>query len=284
MGYYDDRDLPFYWNVADEYVLFDRFFTSAAGGSVRNHMFWVTGTPGHRRPTSREGFGELPTIFDRLEERGISWKFYVAELRPADHCRTGTASAASRSSGCRCSTTLASSTTRSSSATSSTSRSTTRTSSAAPCPRSPTSFPSGSSEHPPGRVQAGERSSGALLTALMRSAPGTARPSCGPTTTGAAGTTTCGRRRSTVGYGFRVPALLVSPYARRGHVDSTHARLHLDPEVHRGQLGAEPLAARDARARSIAGAFDFSRPPREPSLILAARAPSRRERRAARAR
>ena len=28
MGYYDGRDLPFYWNVADQYVLFDRFFSS----------------------------------------------------------------------------------------------------------------------------------------------------------------------------------------------------------------------------------------------------------------
>src|SRR5215216_846717 len=46
MGYYDDRDLPFYWNIADDYVLFDRFFSSAAGGSVRNHMFWVTGQSG----------------------------------------------------------------------------------------------------------------------------------------------------------------------------------------------------------------------------------------------
>ena len=46
MGYYDDRDLPYYWNVADEYVLFDRFFTSAAGGSVRNHLYWVAGVPG----------------------------------------------------------------------------------------------------------------------------------------------------------------------------------------------------------------------------------------------
>ena len=28
MAYYDDRELPFYWNLADEYVLFDKFFTS----------------------------------------------------------------------------------------------------------------------------------------------------------------------------------------------------------------------------------------------------------------
>ena len=40
MGYYNDQDLPYYWNVADRYVLYDRFFTSAAGGSVWNHMYW----------------------------------------------------------------------------------------------------------------------------------------------------------------------------------------------------------------------------------------------------
>ena len=43
MGYYDGRDIPYYWNVADEYVLFDRFFTSAGGGIVWNHMYWVLG-------------------------------------------------------------------------------------------------------------------------------------------------------------------------------------------------------------------------------------------------
>ena len=53
MGYYDDRDIPFYWNVADDYVLFDRFFTSAHGGSVSNHMYWVTGTPGNPARASR---------------------------------------------------------------------------------------------------------------------------------------------------------------------------------------------------------------------------------------
>ena len=36
MAYYDDRDLPWYWNIADNYVLFDRFFSSAAAGSTAN--------------------------------------------------------------------------------------------------------------------------------------------------------------------------------------------------------------------------------------------------------
>ena len=39
MGYYDDRDIPYYWNLADNYVLFDKFFASVGGGSVKNHMY-----------------------------------------------------------------------------------------------------------------------------------------------------------------------------------------------------------------------------------------------------
>ena len=35
MGYYDGRDIPYYWNVAKQYVLFDRFFSSTAVGSRR---------------------------------------------------------------------------------------------------------------------------------------------------------------------------------------------------------------------------------------------------------
>ena len=33
MGYYDDRDIPYYWNLADNYVLFDRFFASATAAA-----------------------------------------------------------------------------------------------------------------------------------------------------------------------------------------------------------------------------------------------------------
>jgi phospholipase C len=69
MAYYDDRDLPYYWNVADEYVLFDRFFSSSNSGSIRNHMFRVTGGPGATGASESipaQGWGDIPTIFDRL--------------------------------------------------------------------------------------------------------------------------------------------------------------------------------------------------------------------------
>ena len=107
MGYYDDRDLPFYWNVADDYVLFDRFFTSAAGGSIWNHMYWVTGTPGNP---------ESDTLLDRpasttcrrsstgSQEAGISWKFYVQNYDPSQlpHVPASGRRRVPGRSGCRC--------------------------------------------------------------------------------------------------------------------------------------------------------------------------------------
>ena len=89
MGYYDDRDLPYYWNIADRYVLFDRFFSSSNSGSLENHMFWVTATSGNFEGEGipLEGFGNLPTIFDRLEEAGVSWKF-VQNYDPSITFRT----------------------------------------------------------------------------------------------------------------------------------------------------------------------------------------------------
>ena len=85
MGYYDGRDVPFSWNIADSYVLFDQFFGSSHGGTVSNHMYWVAGTAGPAGSSAgatadtipAAGFGDLPTIFDRLQAAGVDWKFYV---------------------------------------------------------------------------------------------------------------------------------------------------------------------------------------------------------------
>jgi phospholipase C len=44
MGYYDGTDIPFHWNVADQYVLFDRFFASTAIGSREAYLYWLAGT------------------------------------------------------------------------------------------------------------------------------------------------------------------------------------------------------------------------------------------------
>ncbi len=84
MGYYDGTDIPYYWNLAQNYVLFDHFFSSAKDGSFANHMYWVAGT----MPQVQKGqqlsslLTNVPTIFDRLQAAGVSWKFYVENYDP----------------------------------------------------------------------------------------------------------------------------------------------------------------------------------------------------------
>ncbi len=274
MGYYDDRDLPYYWNIADEFVLFDRFFQSAAGGSVKNHMYWVTGTPGStidRVPVG--GYSDLPTIFDRLQEKGISWKFYVQNYDPLITYR-------SIASGPRAAQVvwvpllnyaryidnpdlfshivpmdeyfkdLANNT----------------------LPAVSYLVPSGSSEHPPGSIQAGQRFVRSLINALTRSDSwydsafmwtyddwGGWYDHVVPPQVDAEG------------YGFRVPALLVSPYARRGHIEHTQMDFTSMLKFIEENWGLAPLAERDAKASSIAPAFDFSQPPRQPHFVAASR-------------
>jgi phospholipase C len=62
--------------------------------------------------------------------------------------------------------------------------------------------------------------------------------------------------------GFRIPALVLSPYARRGHVDhGTHGFESIIKMI-RYRFGTKPLTRRDAYARNIAYAFDWTGKPR----------------------
>ena len=69
------------------------------------------------------------------------------------------------------------------------------------------------------------------------------------------------------GYGFRVPAFLISPYARRGHIDSTQLDFTSILKFIEQNYGLAPLATRDAQANSLIGAFDFALAPRRPRFI-----------------
>jgi phospholipase C len=46
MGYYDRSDIPYYWDYADHYVLDDNFFSSLMGPSFPNHLYIASGTDG----------------------------------------------------------------------------------------------------------------------------------------------------------------------------------------------------------------------------------------------
>ena len=72
--------------------------------------------------------------------------------------------------------------------------------------------------------------------------------------------------------GFRLPALIVSPYAKKGFVLSTPAEQASVPRLVEELWGMTFMTARDSRARdgtagSLMGAFDFTQPPRAPLML-----------------
>jgi phospholipase C len=67
--------------------------------------------------------------------------------------------------------------------------------------------------------------------------------------------------------GFRVPTLLISPFARRRHVSSTvydHASIL---RLIEWRWGLAPLTVRDAEANNLADALDFAHPQTDAPVI-----------------
>jgi phospholipase C len=73
--------------------------------------------------------------------------------------------------------------------------------------------------------------------------------------------------------GFRVPALLVSAYARQGQVNHTVLDYTGALKFIEQNWRLDPLADRDARSNSLISAFDFAAGPRAPVLLHAGAAP-----------
>jgi phospholipase C len=46
MGYYNGTDIPYYWSYAEHYVLCDDFFSSEMGPSLPNHLYIASGADG----------------------------------------------------------------------------------------------------------------------------------------------------------------------------------------------------------------------------------------------
>ncbi len=67
--------------------------------------------------------------------------------------------------------------------------------------------------------------------------------------------------------GFRIPAVAVSPYARRGHVDHSIYGFESILKMIRYRYGLAPLTPRDLFANNIAAAFDFEHPDFQPPAL-----------------
>lgn len=100
MGYYDRSDIPNYWAYADHFVLDDNFFSSLMGPSFPNHLYIASGTNGPVNLTRswvvNHGVIDNPpsnfnwqgvdltwsTLAQQLSGANITWKWYDGDARP----------------------------------------------------------------------------------------------------------------------------------------------------------------------------------------------------------
>jgi phospholipase C len=272
MGYYDGEDIPYYWNLADQYVLFDRFFSSAKDGSFANHVYWVAGVPPVTDNVRNDSnaYDQIPTIFDRLQEKGISWKFYVQNYDPTITYRN-LGNGGNRESQVIWvpllnfnrfldNPVLASHIVDLNNYYTDLKNGT--------LPSVVYIAPSGASEHPPGSINTGQRFVKTLIQELMRSPEWSSSAFLlAYDDWGGWYDHVAPPQVDQGGYGLRVPALLVSPYARKGWVDNTQLDFTSVLKFIEENWNIAPLATRDAAANNFLEAFDFNSAPRQAAFI-----------------
>jgi phospholipase C len=84
MGYWQQEDQPFYYSLASVFPLADRYFCSLLGQTFPNRRYLIGATSiGQVNDTTPNATDYPPngTIFDRLDAAGVTWKdYYTSKL------------------------------------------------------------------------------------------------------------------------------------------------------------------------------------------------------------
>jgi phospholipase C len=257
IGYYTRRDLPFLGSAAPAWTVCDRYFAATLGPTFSNRMYL------HAGRTDRTSDVPLPsslrTIWDALAEHRLPGRYYRRNFSYLGLWGTRylriTRAFADFLRDCRAGTLPA-------------------VAYVDPAYTLPV-LGLGSDDHPPSDIRAGEWFLSQVYSAVTRGpawrrtllvitfdewggffdhVPPQRAPDVDP--------------RYAL-RGFRVPTVLVSPFARRGHVDH---RVYDHASILRlieWRFGLRPLAVRDATANNLAAALDFSHPDlRAPRLTV----------------
>ena len=99
MGYWTPADLPFYAGLARTFVLCDRWFASVPAQTYPNRRYLLAATSEGRVTNRGENAVLAPSppngvIFDQLDAHGIPWKDYFTALPTAGLFRSATTNAA----------------------------------------------------------------------------------------------------------------------------------------------------------------------------------------------
>ena len=312
MSYHDDRELPNYWAYAREYVLQDRMFAPASSWSLPVHLYMVSAWSARCKhanqpfscsnalsgPAGPRGFlesGKKPhfawtDITHLLHEAGVSWRYYVFKGREPDCAMDEALSCEKRKQRPETPSIWNPlpffDTVRKNKQVKNV-QSVSRFFRAANEGKLPAVswvIPNDRvSDHPPSKITAGQAFVTSVVNAVMRS------PDWESTAILLAWDDWGGYYDHAVppnvdenGYGIRVPALIISPYAKRGHIDhqtlSFDAYLKFIEDVFLGGQRLDPLTMSRPDPRptvredapelgDLRRAFDFSQKPREPLIL-----------------
>jgi phospholipase C len=261
-SYLDNTVIPNYWEYARSFTLCDAFFSSMGGPSLPNHLYLIAAQSGDL--VSQNGNGHwiyyeflFPSIVDLLGNANVSWKYYVGVSEPANayiwdplpdfqtyetkfqiapHIAATDQFYQDLNQG-----TL---------------------------PQVSYLIPSiALSEHPPQDVQGGMWYVTDLVNAVMQSKYWS---SCAIVILwddyGGFYDHVPPPQVDKNGYGFRVPALVISPYSNVGVVHTTYDFTSLLKLIET-KYNLSPLTSRDAAANSMLDCFNFSQTPLPPVII-----------------
>jgi phospholipase C len=236
-------------------------------GPRTNRSYWVSGTaqPGGGDSVPATGYGNQPTIFDRLQAAGVSWKFYVENYRPDQTFRTASPTdptaqtvrvpllnyarfvddPALRSHIVDLNEYY-------------------RDLHDGTLPAVAYVAASGANERAARSIPTGQNLVRSMLTQLMLSRYW---PSSAFLWSYDGSGGWYDHATPPAGFGLRVPALLVSPYARQGQVNHTRLDSGSALQFIETNWRVAPLGRRDATAGSLGTAFDFGSRPRSAELV-----------------
>lgn len=261
MGYYTSKEIPYYWSLARRYVLADHFFSSALGGSVANHQFLVAAQSWTPTTTGSPKLPTVPTIFNNLDQARLSWGYFVAQY--SAHVARGQLASLEPEVPILGLANIAG-VNKDNSRIQDLSRLYGELANGG-VPSVSYVVQPGNTEHAPGNVARGQVATVGLINSIMRSRywgssaifltwsdwggwyDGVAPPA---------------------GSGFRVPLIVVSPYAKRGAILSQTADSTSILKFIESVYGLPPLTSRDKSAANLLGAFAFNQRARAPSPVI----------------
>jgi phospholipase C len=264
LRYMDGTIIPNYWNYAQHYTLCDAFFSSVSGASVPNHLYPIAGQSGAIVKDSLIGrinyaYYMFPSVIELLGNAGVTWKYYsgnnptiegiwnplpgfrqYANLSSAEldaHLGDTAAFLKDIKDGS--------------------------------LPQVCWITPSvAESEHPPNDVQVGMWYVTGLINAIMESSYWN---SCAIIVywdeSGGFYDHVPPPQVDEFGFGFRVPALVISPWSKGGTVIHTQYDQTSPLKLLETKYGLQSLTTRDGSSNSMLDCFDFSQTPLPTDII-----------------